>query len=48
MKSGIDLNLLVVLVLLNEHRQLKLVAKALGKTESAVSKYFVSPQRAAQ
>ncbi|NOH79918.1 LysR family transcriptional regulator [Vibrio sp. RE86] len=40
MKSDIDLNLLVVLVLLNEHRQLKLVAKALGKTESAVSKYL--------
>lgn len=40
MDLKLDLNLLKVLVLLNEHRQLKPVAKALGKTESAVSKYL--------
>ncbi|KOO15464.1 hypothetical protein AKJ18_10765 [Vibrio xuii] len=40
MKPDLDLNLLVVLVLMNEYRQLKPVAKALGKTESAVSKYL--------
>ncbi len=40
MKSQLDLNLLKVLTLLDKHRQLKPVAKELGKTESAVSKYF--------
>lgn len=40
MKPDLDLNLLIVLVLMNEYRQLKPVAKALGKTESAVSKYL--------
>jgi len=40
MKHDLDLNLLIVLVLMNEYRQLKPVAKALGKTESAVSKYL--------
>jgi len=40
MRPDLDLNLLQVLVLMNEHRQLKPVAKALGKTESAVSKYL--------
>ena len=40
MKSQLDLNLLKVLPLLEKHRQLKPVAKELGKTESAVSKYL--------
>lgn len=40
MKSQLDLNLLKVLLLLDKHRQLKPVAKALGKTESAVSKHL--------
>ncbi|TMX35841.1 LysR family transcriptional regulator [Vibrio sp. Hep-1b-8] len=40
MKSQLDLNLLKVLPLLDKHRQLKPVAKELGKTESAVSKYL--------
>ncbi|RTZ17245.1 LysR family transcriptional regulator [Vibrio aquaticus] len=40
MKSQLDLNLLKVLPLLNKHRQLKPVAKELGKTESAVSKHL--------
>lgn len=40
MKSQLDLNLLKVLPLLEKHRQLKLVAKELGKTESAVSKHL--------
>tara|TARA_Y100001956_G_scaffold81730_2_gene100184 strand:+ start:3409 stop:4299 length:891 start_codon:yes stop_codon:yes gene_type:complete len=40
MKSQLDLNLLKVLSLLNKHRQLKPVAKAIGKTESAVSKHL--------
>ncbi|MFM2590241.1 LysR family transcriptional regulator [Vibrio sp. TBV020] len=40
MDLKLDLNLLSVLILLNKHRQLKPVAKALGKTESAVSKYL--------
>ncbi len=38
MNQDLDLNLLIVLVLMNEYRHLKPVAKALGKTESAVSK----------
>lgn len=40
MKSQLDLNLLKVLPLLDKHRQLKPVAKELGKTESAVSKHL--------
>ncbi len=40
MNQALDLNLLKVLVLINKHRQLRPVAKALGKTESAVSKYL--------
>jgi len=40
MKSQLDLNLLKVLTLLDKHRQLKPVAKVLGKTESAVSKHL--------
>lgn len=40
MKSQLDLNLLKVLPLLDKYRQLKPVAKSLGKTESAVSKYL--------
>lgn len=40
MKSQLDLNLLKVLPLLEKHRQLKPVAKELGKTESAVSKHL--------
>ncbi|MGY3571742.1 LysR family transcriptional regulator [Vibrio paucivorans] len=40
MKSQLDLNLLIVLILLDKHRQLKPVAKVLGKTESAVSKHL--------
>ncbi len=40
MNQPLDLNLLKVLVLINKYRQLRPVAKALGKTESAVSKYL--------
>ncbi len=40
MNQPLDLNLLKVLVLIDKHRQLKPVARALGKTESAVSKYL--------
>lgn len=40
MKSQLDLNLLKVLPLLEKHRQLKPVAKELGKTESAISKHL--------
>lgn len=40
MKSQLDLNLLKVIPLLEKHRQLKPVAKELGKTESAVSKHL--------
>ena len=40
MKSQLDLNLRKVLSLLHKHRQLKPVAKELGKTESAVSKHL--------
>lgn len=40
MKSQLDLNLLKVLPLLDKYRQLKPVAKELGKTESAVSKHL--------
>lgn len=40
MKSKLDLNLLIVLILLDKHRQIKSVAKVLGKTESAVSKHL--------
>ncbi|MEH0740671.1 LysR family transcriptional regulator [Vibrio cholerae] len=40
MKSQLDLNLLKVLLLLAKHKQLKPVAKELGKTESAVSKHL--------
>ncbi|NVJ57851.1 MAG: LysR family transcriptional regulator [Vibrionaceae bacterium] len=40
MKSQLDLNLLKGLTLLDKYRQLKPVAKELGKTESAVSKHL--------
>ncbi|MFB9136247.1 LysR family transcriptional regulator [Vibrio olivae] len=40
MTEPLDLNLLKVLILINKHRQLRPVAKELGKTESAVSKYL--------
>ncbi|MGV2986123.1 LysR substrate-binding domain-containing protein [Vibrio sp. E150_011] len=40
MKSTIDLNLLKVLPLLNQHRKLKEVARVLGKSEASVSKYL--------
>ena len=40
MKSGIDYNLLKVLILINQYRNLKKVAFILEKTESAISKYL--------
>ncbi|KGY13929.1 transcriptional regulator [Vibrio tubiashii] len=40
MKSQLDLNLLKVIPLLVKHRQLRPVAKELGKTESAISKHL--------
>ncbi|KGR33558.1 transcriptional regulator [Vibrio campbellii] len=38
--KDLDLNLLKILVLLERHRQLKPVAKALGKSEASISKYL--------
>ncbi|ABZ76450.1 transcriptional regulator, LysR family [Shewanella halifaxensis HAW-EB4] len=38
MEREIDLNLLKMLVLLNKYRNMKLVGRKLGKTESAISK----------
>ena len=40
MNSDLNYNLLKVLLLLNQHRNLKKVALIIGKTESAVSKYL--------
>ncbi|WP_045419611.1 LysR family transcriptional regulator [Vibrio jasicida] len=40
MNKDLDLNLLKILVLLERHRQLKPVAKALGKSEASISKYL--------
>ncbi|CAE6941207.1 LysR family transcriptional regulator [Vibrio sp. B1FLJ16] len=40
MNKELDLNLLKILVLLEKHRQLKPVAKALGKSEASISKYL--------
>ncbi len=40
LNKDLDLNLLKILVLLEKHRQLKPVAKALGKSEASVSKYL--------
>ncbi|MFN1580474.1 LysR family transcriptional regulator [Vibrio rotiferianus] len=40
MNREIDLNLLQVLILLERHRQLKPVAKTLGKSEASISKYL--------
>ncbi len=40
MNKELDLNLLKILVLLDKHRQLKPVAKALGKSEASISKYL--------
>ncbi|CAK3512970.1 LysR family transcriptional regulator [Vibrio crassostreae] len=40
MKSNLDLNLLIVLILLDKNKNIKSVAKALGKTESAISKHL--------
>lgn len=40
MNKEVDLNLLKILVLLEKHRQLKPVAKALGKSEASISKYL--------
>lgn len=40
MNKDLDLNLLKILVLLEKHRQLKPVAKALGKSEASISKYL--------
>ncbi|CAM2786891.1 HTH lysR-type domain-containing protein [Vibrio mytili] len=39
-KKELDLNLLKILVLLEKHRQLKPVAKTLGKSEASISKYL--------
>lgn len=38
--KDLDLNLLKILVLLDKHRQLKPVAKAMGKSEASISKYL--------
>ncbi len=40
LNKDLDLNLLKMLVLLEKHRQLKPVAKALGKSEASISKYL--------
>ncbi|NAW54271.1 LysR family transcriptional regulator, partial [Vibrio sp. V41_P2S12T139] len=40
MNKDLDLNLLKILVLLDKHRQLKPVAKAMGKSEASISKYL--------
>ncbi len=40
LNKDLDLNLLKILVLLEKHRQLKPVAKALGKSEASISKYL--------
>lgn len=40
MNKELDLNLLKILVLLEKHRQLKPVARALGKSEASISKYL--------
>lgn len=40
MNKELDLNLLKVLVLLNRHKKIKIVAKELGKSEASISKYL--------
>lgn len=40
MNKDLDLNLLKILVLIERHRQLKPVAKELGKSEASISKYL--------
>lgn len=40
MKTELDMNLLIVLVLLHRYKKIRLVAKTLGRTESAVSKHL--------
>lgn len=40
LNKDLDFNLLKILILLEKHRQLKPVAKALGKSEASISKYL--------
>lgn len=40
MNKELDLNLIKILILLEHHRQLKPVAKILGKSEASISKYL--------